>query len=103
MSGKESKTSAGAGAGAEVDGLDKAVTRLLTELDRARSDAKKAQLELKETARAVSGLGAKGASGLLERVRVLEGENEDLRTRIGDGSEIVQRLQAKIRFLEESA
>jgi len=40
-------------------------------------------------------------SDLLDRLRSLEGENDRLRERLDQGREGVERLLAKIRFLEE--
>ena len=40
-------------------------------------------------------------SSLMERLRALEAENADLRQRLAGGRERVERLLAKIRFLEE--
>jgi hypothetical protein len=40
-------------------------------------------------------------SQMLERLRALEGENTELRQRLSAGKERVERLLAKIRFLEE--
>jgi len=40
-------------------------------------------------------------SQMLERLRALEGENTDLRQRLSTGKDRVEKLLAKIRFLEE--
>jgi chromosome segregation ATPase len=40
-------------------------------------------------------------SSLLDRLRELESENSDLRARLAGGRERVERMLAKIRFLEE--
>ena len=84
-------------------GLEDAVGRLLSQLELSRAEARDARKQLKETARAVSGLEGSSAEGVLDRVRQLEVENEDLRTRIVSGMDVVKKLQAKIRFLEETA
>lgn len=41
------------------------------------------------------------ASALMDRLRALEAENGDLKRRLGGARERVERLLAKIRFLEE--
>lgn len=103
MSGREDESRAGEQVSVAYDGLEQAVERLLGELELSRAEARDARKQLKETARAVSGLEASGAEGVLERVRELEVQNADLLERIAAGREVVKRLQAKIRFLEESA
>jgi predicted RNase H-like nuclease (RuvC/YqgF family) len=40
-------------------------------------------------------------SQMLDRLRALEGENTDLKQRLSAGRERIERLLAKIRFLEE--
>ncbi len=86
---------------ASFDGLERAVSRLLDELEASRERETAARKQLRETQKSVKGLDTVGGPGVLERLRTLEAENEDLKQRISDGREIGQRLQAKIRFLEE--
>jgi hypothetical protein len=47
--------------------------------------------------------GALDPAELERRVRELDAENADLRARIGEGKEGVERLLARIRFMEDQA
>ena len=82
--------------------LETAVEEVLWRLERARGRAEAAEArsaELEELLKRFSADG--GAAGqLLTRLRTLETENEDLRSRMERGRESVERLLAQIRFLE---
>lgn len=83
--------------------LERAVGEALGRLERARARAEAAEAEraeLQELLRRFSGDEA-AAGRLLTRLRTLEAENEALRARLGQGREGVERLLARIRFLEE--
>jgi len=86
---------------AAFDGLERAVSRLLDELEASRGREAAARKQLRDTQKSVKGLEGAGGSDVLDRLRVLESENGDLKSRLSDGRAIGQRLQAKIRFLEE--
>jgi chromosome segregation ATPase len=47
--------------------------------------------------------GEEDPASMLARLRVLEAENQDLRARLEKGRDGVDRLLARIRFLEEQA
>lgn len=83
------------------DALERAVTRLVGELEASREREAGARQQLRETQKSVKGLEKVGGTAVLDRLRSLEAENEDLKSRLSDGRAIGQRLQAKIRFLEE--
>lgn len=83
------------------DGLERAVSRLLDELEASRDREAAARKQLRDTQKSVKGLDGVGGADVLEKLRSLEAENEDLKARLSDGREIGQRLKAKIRFLEE--
>ena len=75
--------------------LDEAVERLLARLEETRAEA---------AALAAVGTGTgetQDPAELAGRLRRLEAENEELLERLRSGHDIVQRLMAKIRFLEE--
>ena len=83
--------------------LEGAVTRTLAELKRlhrraAELEGRSAELEvlLKSFED-----GDETAAGMKERLTRLEGENRDLRSRVGRGRETVERLLARITFLED--
>jgi predicted RNase H-like nuclease (RuvC/YqgF family) len=83
--------------------LDGAVERALERIRELEERLEGAE----ERARDLDGLLAHMSGGelpptaLLDRVRALEGENADLRRRLSGGREGVERLLAKIRFLED--
>jgi len=83
--------------------LEGAVGRALErvrQLERELDDARGQTADLDRVLSRVTG-GELPPSALLERVKALEGENAALRARISDGRERVERLLAKIRFLEK--
>ncbi len=45
--------------------------------------------------------GEEGPREMIEKLRILEEENRDLRRRLDEGREGVDRLLAQVRFLEE--
>jgi len=83
--------------------LEGAVARALErvrQLEREVDEARGQTADLDRVLLRVTG-GELPPSALLERVQALEGENAALRGRISDGRERIERLLAKIRFLEE--
>lgn len=82
--------------------LERAVGEALSRLERTRLRAEAAEArsgELQELLKRFTG--DEGAAGrLLTRLKTLEEQNEDLRTRLEKGRESVERLLAQIRFLE---
>ncbi len=84
-------------------GLEKAVVRALERIGTLEAGLEAARSRRDE----VEGLLARMADGdenpahMQERLTVLEAENADLRRRLDEGREGVERLLAKIRFLEE--
>jgi predicted nuclease with TOPRIM domain len=83
--------------------LDAAVARLIEELASAKDRAAEAEAEsteLQELVRRFTGDEAE-AGRLLTRISNLEGENSDLRTRLERGRQGVDRLLARLKFLEE--
>jgi hypothetical protein len=83
--------------------LEAAVLRALErirQLEGQLGDAQRRTGELDQVLARITA-GEVAPSSLLESVRALEGENADLRQRLAGGRERVERLLAKIRFLEE--
>ncbi|MBW3535219.1 MAG: hypothetical protein KY453_08405 [Gemmatimonadetes bacterium] len=83
--------------------LDAAVGRTLGELERLRSELAASRKRRAELADLLEGFG-KGDRDPVEmaaRLDVLEKENADLRERVARGREGVERLLARIRFLED--
>ncbi len=89
--------------GAALDALSTAVERSLQRMSRLRQRAEAAEARRDE----VEALLAKMADGtanpadMQTRLQALEKENADLHRRIDEGRQGVDRLLAKIRFLEE--
>lgn len=82
--------------------LETAVGRALERLDtmtRRAEAAEKKSAELNDIMRRFTG-NPEEAGDLLTRLKTLEDENEDLRGRIGRGREGVERLMARVRFME---
>lgn len=88
---------------AALQGLETAVGKLL---DRVRDLAKRAdkaetrRAEVEDLLKRIT-TGDESPADMHGRLRHLETENEDLRGRLGEGRETVERLLAKIRFLED--
>jgi predicted nucleic acid-binding Zn-ribbon protein len=82
--------------------LATAVGRALERLDtmtRRAEAAEKKSAELNDIMRRFTG-NPEEAGELLTRLKTLEDENEDLRGRIERGREGVERLMARVRFME---
>ena len=85
--------------------LETAVGRALERLDtmtRRAEAAEKKSAELNDIMRRFTG-NPEEAGDLLTRLKTLEDENEDLRGRIGRGREGVERLMARVRFMENQS
>ena len=83
--------------------LDSAVGELIEELVTLKgraSEAESKSAELEELVQRFTGDDAE-AGRLLTRLRDLESENTDLKARLDRGREGVDRLIARIKFLEE--
>lgn len=78
--------------------VGQALKRLSVMTRRAEAAEKKSE-ELNELMRRVSG-NPEEAGDLLSRLKNLEDDNEDLRGRLAHGRAGVDRLLAKVRFLE---
>lgn len=83
--------------------LERSVNAVLDELSRLRRETVEQQRRLAEARDLVRGLeqGDVDALDLTERIGRMEAENTDLRRRIEEGREGVERLLARVRFAEE--
>ncbi len=83
--------------------VDKAVNRLIAALETERQRAREADSRAADLEKLLERFEANGVSParLTERVAALEAENTELRTRLDQGREGVQRMLARVRFLEE--
>lgn len=96
--------SADSGPGADaLARLEALVARAAARIREVEASQAEAERRVDELDRILSGITSDQVrpSALLERVHALEAENAELRRRIAGGREGVERLLAKIRFLEE--
>jgi chromosome segregation ATPase len=82
--------------------LEGAVTRALGELEQLRRQADESQLRSGELETLLDSFraGDESPADMKARLNRLEAENRDLHERIARGREAVERLIARIRFLE---
>jgi predicted RNase H-like nuclease (RuvC/YqgF family) len=95
---KESKKN-----GAPFSDLNDAVEKALRELKRLREKSSRVEIknaELEEVLKGIAG-GTQSPAEMAHNVKVLSNENQDLRSRLDQGRESVERLLTRIRFLEE--
>jgi predicted nuclease with TOPRIM domain len=88
---------------AALQSLEGAVGKLLDRLRTVTVRAEKADVrraEVEDLLRRIT-TGDESPATMNDRLQTLEVENEDLRARLTRGRETVERLLAKIRFLEE--
>jgi predicted nuclease with TOPRIM domain len=88
---------------AALKALEGAVGRLLKRLAGLTVRAEKAearQAEVEDLLRRITS-GDESPAAMHTRLREIEVEADDLRDRLGQGRETVERLLARIRFLEE--
>ncbi|MEX2528538.1 MAG: hypothetical protein WEA09_12950 [Gemmatimonadota bacterium] len=83
--------------------LEETVGRLLDRLKALRerlevSDARVAELDRALRSRSST---SDDPLGMADRLRMLEEENEMLRNRLERGADVVDRIQSRVRFLEE--
>lgn len=83
--------------------LEETVGRLLDRLQALRerlevSDARVAELDRALRSRTST---SEDPLGMADRLRSLEEENRMLRTRLERGADVVDRIQSRVRFLEE--
>ncbi len=83
--------------------LEAAVTRTIDELRTARAQATEAALRSVQLEALLGSFeaGSESPSRMKERLILLEEENRDLRARLEQGRETVERLLARFRFLED--
>lgn len=83
--------------------MEGAVGRVLDEMTRLRERTRRAETRVRDVEALLRRFtrGDDDPAQLQRRVSDLQSENEDLRVRIEEGREAVERLIARIRFLEE--
>ncbi|TVP74496.1 MAG: hypothetical protein EA352_10675 [Gemmatimonadales bacterium] len=83
--------------------LERAVGRLLAEMEAHEVRTRRAEARVRDVEALLRRFtrGDADPARLQERVGELEEENQELRRRLDEGRESVDRLLARIRFLEE--
>lgn len=87
-----------------LEGLERLLEGIETELATWRGRALKAEQELAQQGHGKSRGAAHGPAELQQirhRLGILEGENQQLRQRISAAREQVERLRTRLRFVEE--
>lgn len=85
------------------DGLDAAVTgavNRIRELEEALRRTRTRRDEVEELLRRMTA-GEENPARMAERLQTLEAENKELRRRIEEGGTAVDRLLARVRYLED--
>jgi DNA-binding transcriptional LysR family regulator len=88
---------------AAVKRLKAAVASAVAEVDRLRREVARMEAQGDELEGLIRGVtsGERSPRDMIDRISILEEENRDLRVRLNQGREGVDRLLARIRFLEE--
>jgi hypothetical protein len=88
---------------AAVKRLKVAVASAVAEVDRLRGEVARMEAQGDELEGLIRGVtsGERSPREMIDRISILEEENRDLRVRLNQGREGVDRLLARIRFLEE--
>ncbi len=93
----------GVSPGQAVERLEKAVTAALEQVEQLRGEV----VQMNAQGEALEGLlkgvtsGEVGPREMIEKLHVLEEENRDLRTRLDQGRAGVDRILARVKFMEE--
>jgi predicted RNase H-like nuclease (RuvC/YqgF family) len=86
-----------------VKRLDNAVNAALKQVESLQGDV----VRMRTQGEALEGLlkgvtsGEEGPRELIEKIHIIEEENRDLRSRLDEGRAGVERLLARVKFLEE--
>ena len=102
MSNSDSEVSVVSGKAA-IARLEKAVASALTEIVRLRDEVTRLGDQGEELEGLLAGVtsGERSVREVLDRLHILEDENRDLRARLDQGRDGVERILARIKFLEE--
>ncbi len=86
-----------------VKRLEKAVTATLDHVDRLNGDVVRMQAQGEALEGLLKGVtsGEGGPREMIVKLDILEEENRDLRRRLDEGRQGVDRLLARVKFLEE--
>ena len=83
--------------------IEAAVVVAVGEVERLRQEVARMEVQGEELEGLIRGVtsGERSPREMIDRIDILEEENRDLRARLKQGREGVERLLARIRFLEE--
>lgn len=97
-------TSEGDSGIAGFSALESAVERLLDRVGELEDAVRKTNRRRQEVETLLERMttGEENPARMSEQIRVLESENEDLRRRLDEGRAGVDRLLARVRYLEEN-
>ena len=86
-----------------VKRMETAVTATLKEVERLKGEVVRMGAQGEELEGLLKGVtsGEGGPREMVDKLHILEEENRDLRRRLEEGREGVNRLLARVRFLEE--
>ena len=97
------RTSKGVAPGKAVARLEKAVTAALARVELLEGEVVRMNAQGEELEDLLEGVssGEGGPREMIAKLHILEEENRDLRRRLVEGLEGVDRLLSKVKFLEE--
>ncbi len=86
-----------------VERLENAVSAALKQLQRLEDEVARMHAEGEALEGLLKGVtsGEEGPREMIEKLHVLEEENRDLRSRLDEGRAGVERLLARVKFMEE--
>ena len=86
-----------------VERLGKAVTAALAHVEQLRGEVARMHAQGEALEGLLKGVtsGEEGPRELIEKLHILEEENRDLRSRLDQGRAGVERILARVKFLEE--
>ena len=86
-----------------VERLERAVTAALEQVEQLKGEVARTHAQGEALEGLLKGVtsGEEGPRELIEKLNILEEENRDLRSRLDQGRSGVDRLLARVKFLEE--
>ena len=97
------RTTNDAAPGKAVERLEKAVTAALEQVEQLKGEVVRVHAQGEALEGLLKGVtsGEGGPREMIDRLHILEEENDDLRRRLDEGRAGVDRLLARVKFLEE--
>ena len=93
----------GVSPGQAVERLEGAVTAALDQIERLKGEVARMQTQGEALEGLLKGVtsGEEGPREMIDKLHILEEENRDLRIRLDQGRMAVDRILARVKFLEE--